>query len=427
MNNNEVLQNLSSLSFEEIEKRLASGTDNLNLEQLMGAEKVNKIRNVATRRRDELVAPGGDMVVLLPGIMGSLLLSVRGVTDFLWINPLLFLNGHANYLEVGNANIECAPFSLEKMTYLHMALSLRNQFKLFEFPYDWRMPIENNAEILHQCLGRWSADNSGRKFNLVGHSMGGLVMRTYLVRYPKEAVSLIRRAIYLGSPLLGATTTIQNLGVGNSIVSTVDGFNPANHMREAVLSMPSVYQLMPAPPDLFPVNRAFPADWNLFDASAWHVDGLRQDLLDAAQAFHRSLAGQDIQVEQIMVAGCNIPSITVVKRTLGPDGKPQWEFPTAASGKDSGDGTVPLWSSTTDPSLKVYYVQCVHRDLPNHDDVIAGVQRLVLTGQCDLPAALPQADPSSIFEEAAQELEELKNRLIGGTASQSDFSKLSVL
>src|SRR5450759_5375 len=159
MNNNEVLQNLSSLSFEEIEKRLASGTDNLNLEQLMGAEKVQKIRKVATRRRDELVAPGGDMVVLLPGIMGSLLLSVRGVTDFLWINPLLFLNGHANYLEVSNANIECAPFSLEKMTYLHMALSLRNQFKLFEFPYDWRMPIENNAEILHQCLERWSADS----------------------------------------------------------------------------------------------------------------------------------------------------------------------------------------------------------------------------------------------------------------------------
>jgi hypothetical protein len=55
------------------------------------------------------------------------------------------------------------------------------------------------------------------------------------------------------------------------------------------------------------------------------------------------------------------------------------------------------------------------------------MQRLVLTGQCDLPAALPQAEPSSIFEEAAQELEELKNRLIGGTASQSDFSKLSVL
>ena len=428
MNNNEVLHNLNTLSLEEIERRLSSTDgDNLNLEQLMGFEKVSKLRDVAVHKRAELVAPGGDLVVLLPGIMGSLLLSGRGVTDFLWINPLLFLEGHANYLQVGNANIEAYPFSLEKLTYLHMALSLRNQYKLFEFPYDWRMPIESNAEILRACLMRWAADNPGRKFQLVGHSMGGLVIRTYLTRYPQEAETLIRRVIYLGSPLLGSTNAVQNLAVGNSMVNTVDSLNPANHMLDAVLSMPGVFELLPVPKDLFPSGRTYPVDWDLYDSSAWGVGNLPQNLLAIALQFQRSLAGKTLPVEQVMIAGCNIPTFTVVNRTTGPDGKPAFDFPKALSGLDSGDGTVPLWSSTSDPALKVYYTQCVHRDLPNHDDVIAATLRLLLAGDCDLPTKIPAPQPTTLIGEVVEDINELKNKILGGTADQSDLGKLSLL
>jgi hypothetical protein len=211
------------------------------------------------------------------------------------------------------------------------------------------------------------------------------------------------------------------------MVTTVDNLNPANHMHDAVLSMPSVYQLLPVPSDLFPAGRSYPAPWNLYDASTWGIDGLPQANLDGALQFQRSLAGHAQPVEQIMIAGCNIPTITVANRVPGPDGKPQFVFPTALSGPDSGDGTVPLWSSTSDPALKVYYVQCVHRDLPNHDDVIAAVQHLILTDTCDLPTAIPAPQPTSIFGEVAVDLEDLKNKILGGTAGPAELGKLSLL
>jgi hypothetical protein len=185
--------------------------------------------------------------------------------------------------------------------------------------------------------------------------------------------------------------------------------------------------LLPVPPDLFPTGRNYPAAWNLYDAAAWGVDGLPQPLLDGALQFQRSLAGHNLPVEQVMIAGCNIPTFTVANRTNGPDGKPQFTFPTAASGPDAGDGTVPLWSSTSDPALKVYYVQCVHRDLPNNDDVIAAVQRLILTDSCDLPTRIPAPQPSGILGEVVEDLEGLKNRILGGTAGQDDLSKLSII
>ncbi len=422
MNSNEALRNLSMLSLDEIEDKLSSGKDDLALGQLLGEEKAAQIQATAARPSFKL-SGSAEMVVLLPGLMGSLLLSVRGVTEFLWINPLVFLNGHGDYLTVGNPDVEVAAFSTEKMCYLHIALDLRKQFRLLEFPYDWRMPVESNAELLHTCLMRWSAAYPGQKFTLVGHSMGGLVIRNYFAYHPQDAEKLVQKAIYLGSPLLGATNVIENLGVGNSMVSTVDQLNPANHMREAVLSMPGVYELMPVPPDLFPSGYTYPADWNLYDAQAWKVGGLRQDLLDAGLQYNRYLPGHSAQVEQVMIAGCNIPSTTAANRTVGPDGLLHWDFPKASQGKESGDGTVPLWSSTSDPALKVYYVQCVHRDLPNNDDVIAAVEQLIQSGACALPTALPAPKPGSIF--SWLDIGTLKDRLLSGAAGKDEFSQLS--
>jgi pimeloyl-ACP methyl ester carboxylesterase len=422
MNSNETLYNLSMLSLDEIEDKLQSGKDDLNLGQLLGEDKVAQLKATAARPSFAL-SGSAEMVVLLPGLMGSLLMSIRGVTDFLWINPLIFLNGHGDYLSVGNPDVEVTAFSTEKMTYLHLALDLRKQFRLFEFPYDWRMPIESNATLLHNSLARWSAAYPGQKFTLVGHSMGGLVIRNYLAYYPQEAESLINKAIYLGSPLLGATNVIENLGAGNPMVSTIDQLNPANHMRDAVLTMPGIYELMPVPPDLFPSGYTYPADWDLYDAQAWRVSGLRQDYLDAGLRYNRFLPGHTAQVEQVMIAGCNISSATVANRTIGPDGKLQWDFPKASQGKESGDGTVPLWSSTSDPVLKVYYTQCVHRDLPNKGEVIQAVEQLIQSGACALPTALPAPKPTSIL--SWLDIGTLKDRLLNGTAGKDEFSQLS--
>jgi hypothetical protein len=40
--------------------------------------------------------------VLLPGIMGSLLASVRGISAVLWFNPTVVLDGHINLLDLND-------------------------------------------------------------------------------------------------------------------------------------------------------------------------------------------------------------------------------------------------------------------------------------------------------------------------------------
>ncbi len=422
MNSNETFRNLSMLSLDEIESKLASGKDELNLSQLMGVEQVAQLQATAARPSFAL-SGSAEMVVLVPGLMGSLLMSIRGVTDFLWLNPLIFLSGHADYLTVGNPDVEVTAFSTEKLTYLRIALDLRKLFRLYEFPYDWRLPIESNAALLHNSLARWSAAYPGQKFTLVGHSMGGLVIRNYMAYYPQEAESLVNKAIYLGAPLLGATNAIESLGASNSTVATIDQLNPANHMRDVALSMPGVYQLVPVPPDLFPSGYTYPAGWDLYNAQAWGISGLRQDYLDASLNYNRYLPGHTAQLEQVMIAGCNIPSITVANRTLGSGGLVQWDFPKASQGKESGDGTVPLWSSTSDPALKVYYVQCVHRELPANSDVIQAVEQLIQAGTCALPTALPAPKPTSIL--GWLDFNTLKEKFINGTAGKDEFSQLA--
>jgi hypothetical protein len=160
MNTNDLLASWSTLSLDQAEARLEAGEDVEALVQLLGAEEAAELREMAHRPRSR---GAREAVVLLPGIMGSLLYSIRGVTTVLWINPLLFLQGNSAYLELnqdgsgdGAPAIETVPFALEKLCYLKIGLALRRQVELYEFPYDWRLPVEANGDLLGRCIERWA-------------------------------------------------------------------------------------------------------------------------------------------------------------------------------------------------------------------------------------------------------------------------------
>mgnify|MGYP000035337546 CR=1 FL=1 len=73
----------------------------------------------------------------------------------------------------------------------------------FEFYYDWRKPLNNLASQLNNYLENTVLANKplGTKVNLIGHSLGGLVARTYGQNFGLEKVSQI---ITSGSPHQGA-------------------------------------------------------------------------------------------------------------------------------------------------------------------------------------------------------------------------------
>ncbi|MFQ5859914.1 MAG: hypothetical protein ACE5LU_30325, partial [Anaerolineae bacterium] len=117
MNTTDLLASWSTLSLEEIEAKLEAGTDEGTAEQLFGADEMAEMRALM----EEPQARGlREAVVLLPGFMGSLLSSIRGVTTLLWINPAIFLKGQSSYLELNqdgtrdfSAHIEAAPIGIE--------------------------------------------------------------------------------------------------------------------------------------------------------------------------------------------------------------------------------------------------------------------------------------------------------------------------
>jgi len=75
--------------------------------------------------------------------MGSLLISVRGVTTLLWVNPLSSSRASPatwNSTRLAQATVASrsnpCPFSIEKLVYLKISMALRHQIDLYEFPYD---------------------------------------------------------------------------------------------------------------------------------------------------------------------------------------------------------------------------------------------------------------------------------------------------
>jgi pimeloyl-ACP methyl ester carboxylesterase len=449
MNTSELLVEWSNLSLEEIEAQLqaTSGARDLSptsagdwgrsdaLDQLLGPEEAEELRTLAAQPAARGLRPA---VVLLPGIMGSQLASVRGVTKLLWINPLVFLRGEASYLELNedgsrdrHPETEVVATALEKMTYLKIALTLRREVDLYEFPYDWRRPIEWNGDLLHRCLERWANGDPERKFILVGHSMGGIVSRAYLALHPRAAEKRVGRLIMHGSPQFGAAQTIQNFYEGNRMMDIAGLLNPDNELRHLLLNLPSAYQLLPAPPELFPAWRPYPANWDLYDAAAWHLDGIRQDYLDAGRRFHQLLARNNqegaAQVEVVQIAGCHMETMVEAQHRFTPNDRLELEPLWIDKGEDSGDGTVPLWSSLL-PGATIYYVQEVHRDLPKNRPVIGATLELIHGGTADLPTELPERRVGlfgrDVLAPAEVEAGQLRQHLEAGTASQEELANL---
>lgn len=431
MNTNDLLANWSTLSLEEIEARLDAGQEEAALAQLFGAEEVAEMREVMAEPPARGLRPA---VVLLPGIMGSLLASIRGVTQLVWINPLLFLKGESSYVELddeGRADrrpeVEIAPVALERLCYAKIGIFLRRHVELYEFPYDWRRPVETNGDLLCACIERWADGNPDKRFTLLGHSMGGLVSRAYLARRRQAAERRVQRVIMLGTPHFGAATAVENLLYGNSMMALVAKLNAKNAPRRLLVNLPSAYSLLPAPPELFPSTRPYPANWDLYDASAWQLDDLRQDYLDAGRRFHQLLAASDPQVPLIEIAGCHQDTIVEVQRKSGAGGGSPYDVLRTAEGPDSGDGTVPLWSAVL-PGAAVYYVPAVHRYLPKNRKVMEATRVLIHGGRPGLPADLPAREPGpsprAVGLPVEQEAERLRQRLAAGTASEEDLTRL---
>ncbi len=138
-------------------------------------------------------------------------------------------------------------------------------FTCFQFAYDWRRDIAESAAKLHEFIldrrryvkdevrMRYGIEDHEFKFDIVAHSMGGLVLRYYL-RYgaadlPADGslpeitwagARYVDRAILIGTPNAGSTSALKELVEGTRFAFFLPGYPPA-----LLGTMPSVYQILP--------------------------------------------------------------------------------------------------------------------------------------------------------------------------------------
>ena len=142
-----------------------------------------------------------------------------------------------------------------------------DHYTCFQFPYDWRRDNIENARLLHAFilakkkeveagnLRRFGRSGAPVKFDIVAHSMGGLITR-YMLMYGDqepaadgappsltwEGARNVAKVLLVATPNDGSLMALQQL---------TDGFRPAPILARyspALLgTMPAIYQLLPDP------------------------------------------------------------------------------------------------------------------------------------------------------------------------------------
>lgn len=158
---------------------------------------------------------------------------------------------------------------------------------VFAFPYDWRADIRITAQRLgafvEEVLARTRllkhyAGAENLRVDLVGHSMGGLVISEYLSQFQGRARA--GKVVTIGTPFLGAVEAVVKITTGMSLLS---GDAPTERERETARVTPAVYQLLPSYTGAAVDNQFNPVD--LFDPG-----NMQPSIVDSLTEFVRLYA-----------------------------------------------------------------------------------------------------------------------------------------
>ncbi|HEX7063295.1 MAG TPA: hypothetical protein VF200_15085 [Woeseiaceae bacterium] len=275
---------------------------------------------------------------------------------------------------------------------------------VFAFPYDWRMDVRLTAARLtafvEEVLGRTRllrhyGNADGLAVDLVGHSMGGLVICEYLAQAGRRAK--VGKVVTIGTPWLGSVEAIVKIATGMTLLT---GSEPKERERETARILPAIYQLFPSWPgavvdaegrdvDVFdPANMQASVIDSLTEFVRLYAVGVRAaerrnealrilgDMLSWARAHRATVTGfrtsgsPPRQVDWLVIAGLGQRtrlSLTVDRARGGPrfvldDAQFVDEYtPDTPGSRRTGDGTVPL-PAALPPFLPESNVVCVGED-----------------------------------------------------------------
>lgn len=146
---------------------------------------------------------------------------------------------------------------------------------VYPFPYDWRQPLElveaRLEAFVREVIARTSLMRhyhrggypEAPKVNLVGHSMGGLIIAGYLERTGTE--SFVEKVASIGSPFRGSLEAPIKIVTGTA--SLGGDLAPSSREREAARLTPALYHLVPSFEGAIEADQGLPKD--LFSIGSW--------------------------------------------------------------------------------------------------------------------------------------------------------------
>lgn len=181
-----------------------------------------------------------------------------------------------------------------------------HQDTFFVFAYDWRRDNVENARLLITKIEsvKRKLNKPGLKFNIVAHSMGGLISR-YAAMYGNSDIpngtprptwagaKHIDKVFLVGTPNEGSILALEALLNGLSYIR--GGINLPfirNINRFDVFTIPAIYQLLPHDQSLIAYDEDLklieldiynPATWDEYDWSIWKHKGFDKRLSDEEQ------------------------------------------------------------------------------------------------------------------------------------------------
>jgi hypothetical protein len=196
-------------------------------------------------------------VIFLPGILGSKLCVNDEGSKLLWGGIGSYSNIDSLKLPLENPEkdsgvVACGiienikivgPFKVHQYDGLVdtlVGLGYERDKTLFLFDYDWRQSNYHTATKFSEFV---SEKIPKGEFDIVAHSMGGVVSRIFLKNDP--AKTRVNRFIALGTPHRGSVESLKMADSGWSWWKNRLGGGMQN-IRESLLTFPSVYQLLPS-------------------------------------------------------------------------------------------------------------------------------------------------------------------------------------
>lgn len=254
-------------------------------------------------------------VIIVPGVTATDLLDEYELPpDTVW-SSILAKNYKRITLHPNDLRYEAQeparviPSHIFEIAYKEMISELRHNLQrkydqpvpVYPFGYDWRKPLQviesELAAFIDEVIGRtkllkhYHSDGYAQiaKVNLIGHSMGGLIITGYLQSRGKNAP--VDKVATLATPYQGSFEAVIKIITGTADLGVSP---PTSREREAARVTPALYHLIPS----FSIPN-IPHGMTFFDPRIWqssvietigefiHINGLppNNTIKDAEQVF----------------------------------------------------------------------------------------------------------------------------------------------